>query len=373
MKGGILQLFVLFFLLFGFSCAYGEEVIAFGDSITKGGIDSKGSDAGGYPLVLQQMYDNQNLPIVVVNSGVPGERTVEGVRRIGRHLGGQGYILIQEGNNDVIFGFSPQTIVQNLAYMVDKAKTTATVPLLATLTPDSRHASSDYINVYVNPLIRALAAEKEVTLVDTYAAVIDCWDTCSWDGLHPNYDGMYALAEAWKAVITIRLEPEPEEETEPGVVEDDVDGEDGTEGVSGDTQNTDDFDFRLNEATAKEGDGKEDEDDGGGCFIATAAFGSYIEPQVVVLRHFRDQILAESSGGRWFIAFYYKYSPSVAEYISQNEKLRLLVRLCLYPLIVAAYLVLNLGMFILVGLGCMSAVMLALTVKSRCRHRPVRP
>lgn len=47
----------------------------------------------------------------------------------------------------------------------------------------------------------------------------------------------------------------------------------------------------------------------GGCYIATAVYGSYDCPEVWVLRRFRDQALALSWPGREFIRFYYRVSP----------------------------------------------------------------
>ena len=69
------------------------------------------------------------------------------------------------------------------------------------------------------------------------------------------------------------------------------------------------------------------------CFIATAAYGSYIDPHVWVLRHFRDTVLVNSSFGRWFISEYYHYSPPMAGIIRQSPGLRLGTRLLLTPVI----------------------------------------
>lgn len=73
----------------------------------------------------------------------------------------------------------------------------------------------------------------------------------------------------------------------------------------------------------------------GGCFIATAAYGSYLDPHVKVLRDFRDTYLLTNSIGKVFVEFYYTYSPPVAEVIRKHEFLRIVVRIILTPIVYA--------------------------------------
>ena len=70
-----------------------------------------------------------------------------------------------------------------------------------------------------------------------------------------------------------------------------------------------------------------------GCFIATAAYGSALDPRVEVLRNFRDRFLLTNAPGRAFVERYYAYSPPVADYISRHESVRAVVRGALIPIV----------------------------------------
>lgn len=58
---------------------------------------------------------------------------------------------------------------------------------------------------------------------------------------------------------------------------------------------------------------------GGGCYVATAVYGSYDCPQVWTLRRYRDNTLAETWYGRAFIRTYYAISPTLVKWFGHTE------------------------------------------------------
>ncbi len=85
---------------------------------------------------------------------------------------------------------------------------------------------------------------------------------------------------------------------------------------------------------------------GSGCFIASAAYGSSLEPHVVALRQFRDHYLKRTALGRAFIRFYYRHSPPIAAAIARHQSLRFLARMLLAPLVLAIEFPLRAGALI---------------------------
>jgi hypothetical protein len=81
--------------------------------------------------------------------------------------------------------------------------------------------------------------------------------------------------------------------------------------------------------------------EGGGCFIATAAYGYAMAPHVRILREFRDRFLMDSTVGKAFISLYTTYSPPIADYIARHDTLQALVRSSLLPLVAASWVALK--------------------------------
>lgn len=109
--------------------------------------------------------------------------------------------------------------------------------------------------------------------------------------------------------------------------------------------------------------------DGGHCFIATAAWGSYQAPHVRVLRRFRDTHLMTHAAGRWFVDAYYATSPPIADFIARHDALRAVVRALLLPLYGFALLMLYTGMLAKLALLLACALSLGLGVRVWRRRR----
>lgn len=282
--------------------ANGANIIAFGDSITRG----YGSDSGGYPSRLSDLLNNNGKPSIVGNFGRDSETANEGLQRFDSVLGSfaANLVLIQEGTNDIIQGISVQSTQWGLQGMIDKAKAAGVTPLLSTLTP-----MSSAVPEFWNPMIAALAASNGITLVDNYAATAPIWGSITGDNIHPNDEGYQIMANTWYATLSGMISSS---------------GEVGKSGGGG---------------------------GGGGCFIATAAFGSPAEHHVMLLKEFRDTCLLTNGPGRQFVDIYYHYSPAAADFIRQHENIKFIVRVLLYPLITLSFVLLKLAWPVQLGMA----------------------
>ncbi|HEB50222.1 MAG TPA: hypothetical protein ENI89_06400 [Desulfobulbus sp.] len=215
---------ILLVLLAAWPVSAAELITAFGDSITEGlcrGV------CHGYFEVLDSMMDAAGRPVDIINGGLGGELTSQGVGRIDIFLadspdyslnnqcppqtqynGRRGrIILIMEGANDAIHGVSWSTTRDNLRFMIQKSKDAGVIPVLATITPDYKYNMSDcntgIIGAY-NNAIRALASEENVVLADQCNATDQDWQYLTCEGLHPNYAGDQRISSTWYSVMPPR-------------------------------------------------------------------------------------------------------------------------------------------------------------------------
>jgi len=78
-------------------------------------------------------------------------------------------------------------------------------------------------------------------------------------------------------------------------------------------------------------------EEGGGCLIATATYGSEMAPQVQQLRELRDNQLLNTESGTAFMGIfndiYYSFSPVIADYERENPLFKEAVKLAITPMI----------------------------------------
>ena len=82
---------------------------------------------------------------------------------------------------------------------------------------------------------------------------------------------------------------------------------------------------------------QENNNEGGGCLIATAAFGSEMSPQVQQLRELRDNVVMQTTSGHAFMSgfnqIYYSFSPYVADFERENVLFKETVKIVLTPML----------------------------------------
>jgi hypothetical protein len=90
----------------------------------------------------------------------------------------------------------------------------------------------------------------------------------------------------------------------------------------------------------------QEENKGHGCLIVTAAFGSPLASEVQLVRDYRDGTIRQSyTGSQFFLGFnawYYSFSPAVADFIATHPLAKAVMQVCLVPLLAIVLLSQNL-------------------------------
>lgn len=203
------------------SAAAQTRYLAFGDSITFGVGDP---DGGGYPPRLEALLETRGEDATVLNFGIPGETTAEGLSRIDEVLEeGGDRLLLMEGTNDIGARISPETVRFNLEEMARRAETEGLLVTHLTVVPRLPTANFDGSNRVTGELaglIRELAWSRDDGLADPFEVLrfqtpdFEQLYVGGEDRLHPNPEGYDLIA----GVVADALAGEDTLPPVPGVV-----------------------------------------------------------------------------------------------------------------------------------------------------------
>lgn len=159
-------------------------ILAFGDSLTHGtGADAKES----YPAVLQQLIGRE-----VLNAGIPGEVSANGLKRLPKLLDKYqpDLLLLCHGGNDMLRKLDEAALIDNLRAMVQHArKRDIPVVLIGVPQPNPIMLNGAKFYYYV-------AKAFEVPYEGTVIAKILSQPALKSDTVHPNAKGYRVMAEA---------------------------------------------------------------------------------------------------------------------------------------------------------------------------------
>ena len=177
------------------------RIVVLGDSLTAGlGIPRDEA----YPAMLQRKVRDAGLSLEVVNAGVSGDTTADGLRRVGWALEGNVRLLILAlGANDGLRGLPPGQMKENLQGIIHRARQRG-IPVLLTGMEAPPNYGEQYVEAF-RQVFRDLARENMVTfvpfLLDGVAGVPDLNQS---DGIHPTSAGAARIADhLWPSVKTM--------------------------------------------------------------------------------------------------------------------------------------------------------------------------
>lgn len=163
------------------------KILAFGTSLTQGYGLPPGTE---FPAVLQARLQASGIDATVINAGVSGDTSSDGLSRIDWSLADHpDAAIVEMGSNDALRGIDPKLTEKNLAAMLARFRD-AHVPVLLLGMKAPRNLGPDYANAF-DPIYPRLAKEFGVLF---YPFVLDGVALNAKlnqaDGMHPNPDGV---------------------------------------------------------------------------------------------------------------------------------------------------------------------------------------
>lgn len=181
-----------------------DMFIAYGDSITLGVLARVYFPDHGYVPRLESLLESRFGKARVLNRGVAGEQTWEGLARITGVLEqdrGQ-FLLLMEGTIDMVSGVPSETAAFNIEEMVKACLAKGVYPLTATIIPRSDLLWNNLApsTLRLNELIQAFLPLYALPLIDQFALFFNepgGFQSLFSDGAHPNEAGYQKMAQAW--------------------------------------------------------------------------------------------------------------------------------------------------------------------------------
>ena len=167
-------------------------IVAFGDSLSAG----FGADPGkSFPDFLQKGLDARGFHYRVVNAGISGETSTDGLVRIGTILRLKPTIVILEfGGNDGLRGLPVATTRANLEQMIVALKKARVEVVLAGMTLPPNYGP-DYIRSF-EAIYRGLARQNHLPLIPfLLSGVGGNPRLMQRDGMHPTSEGNRIVAQ----------------------------------------------------------------------------------------------------------------------------------------------------------------------------------
>src|SRR3954451_11480321 len=166
-------------------------IVCFGDSLTAGaGLDP----AQSYPEVLQKELDARGYRYRVVNAGVSGDTTQDGLARLAMVAAEKAELVVLEfGANDGLRGQPVASATANLREMIEALQRAGAKVVLAGMTLPPNYGA-EYIRNF-EAMYKGLAAEYRTTLIPFFLeGVAGKAGLMQQDGLHPSAEGARLVA-----------------------------------------------------------------------------------------------------------------------------------------------------------------------------------